>query len=118
MDASTLSASSLAKSDAARQHDEPVDFLHPDPKFDQVLRYAQEPKSRIWLLYHAAYLEAFARTAPFRRISDAALQRICLILGQEVPRPFKNPEERRTFFHHADIPMLRLILSGGEMPGN
>ncbi|HJN07586.1 MAG TPA: hypothetical protein QF564_02770 [Pirellulaceae bacterium] len=102
MDASTLTGVSRSLPNIATQHEDPVDFLQPNPKFEYVLRHAQETKSRIWLFYHAAYLEAFARTAPFRRISADVRERICLILDEDVPRPFKNPEERSTFFHHAD----------------
>jgi hypothetical protein len=37
-------------------------------------------------------VEAFGRTAPFRRISDAAVTRVSTILGEDRPSPFKNPE--------------------------
>ena len=79
MDASALTAVSPSQPNVRPQQEDPLDFLWPNPKFEKVLRYAQEAKSRIWLFYHAAYLEAFGRSAPFRRISDDALRRICVI---------------------------------------
>ena len=103
METSTLTSVSRTRPGAdADQNAESIEFLQPDQEFERVLRYAKGTASRIWLFYHAAHLEAFGRTAPYRGISDEALERVCVILGEDVPNPFRNPEDRRTFTHHAD----------------
>jgi hypothetical protein len=66
MDASTLTGISRTQPNVAPDYADSLDFLRPNPKFEQVLRSARETKSRIWLFFQAAHLEAFARTAPFR----------------------------------------------------
>ncbi len=82
--------------------EEAIYFLQPNPKFDAVLRSTKESSSRFWLFYHASYVEAFGKSAPYGQLSDKVIKRISTILGEEIPSDFKNPESRRTFFNHAN----------------
>lgn len=77
-------------------------FLRANAKFDGLLNYGRTVESRIWLFYHASYLDAFARTPPYRRLSPEMLGRICFLLDVDLPADFKNPEDRRTFTFHAE----------------
>ena len=79
-----------------------LDFLQPNPKFEELIRYSKNPSTRFWLFYHASYLEAFGRTAPFGRLPEHVVERIALVLDESIPEPFKNPGDRRTFTKHAD----------------
>jgi hypothetical protein len=81
---------------------EDLEFLQPNPKFEEPIRYSKDPSSRFWLFYHACHLEAFGRTAPFGRLPEPVVDRIALVLDESVPESFKNPGDRRTFSKHAD----------------
>ena len=72
-----------------------LDFLQPNPKFEELIRYSKEPSTRFWLFYHASYLETFGRTAPFRRLPEHIVERIALVLDESIPETFKNPGERQ-----------------------
>ena len=95
-----LSAAGIERSDPTLKHT-PL-FRRLDRQRRLTDSHAQGTSSRIWLFYHASYLEAFGRAAPFRRVSEKAIERIVFILDEEIPEPFKNPEDRSSFFHHAD----------------
>src|SRR5262249_28348791 len=84
--------------------EELVRCLPAEPQLDAVLRGAQGTVSRIALVYHAAYLEACGRSAPYGPIPLEIREQIAALLDEKVPYPFVYPEERRTFFKHPDKP--------------
>ena len=79
-----------------------LEFLQPNPKSEQLIRYSQDASSRFWVFYQACHLEAFGHTAPFGRLLAHVVERIARLLDESVPEAFKNPGDRRTFSKHAD----------------
>lgn len=82
--------------------DELKDYFHPDPKFDDVVRYAKGPVNRIALFYHAAYLENLGQAPPYAPLPEGLAGHIAEVLGETAPSPFPYPDARATFFHHAE----------------
>lgn len=74
----------------------------PDPRIQEVLKYAKGSVNRIALFYHAAYLEAFGQTPPYAPIPGALVGHIAEILGEITPATLPYPDARATFFHHAE----------------
>lgn len=70
-------------------------------RYASLLR-AHSDAARIALYYHAAYLEAFGRPAPYGPIPPCVTVHISGILGLEAPTPLPYPDVRATFFQHAE----------------
>jgi TnpA family transposase len=71
------------------------------PRYETFLKESHDPVHRVALFFHAAYLEAFFRTPPFRQIPDYLARHIAQILEDQVPFPLPYPENIRTFDYHA-----------------
>jgi hypothetical protein len=62
-------------------------IFRPDERFAS-LAQAHTPVHRIALYYHAAYLEAFGRAAPYAPIPPRIIAHLAGVLGLPVPEPF------------------------------
>jgi TnpA family transposase len=72
------------------------------PRYESFLKESHNPVHRVALFYHAAYLETFFRTPPFRPIPDYLVRHIAQILEDQVPLPLPYPDSLRTFDYHAE----------------
>lgn len=67
-----------------------------------ILQGAHGLTNRIWLLWHATYLDAFGQHPPYGPIPGPIVQRLARALGETLPAESRSPDRRQTFFTHAE----------------
>lgn len=88
--------------DSKRLSSEEIAYLfRPNERFT-FLAQAHTPVHRIALYYHAAYLEAFGRAAPYAPIPPRIIAHVAGVLGLPVPEPFVYPDLQITFIKHTE----------------
>ena len=78
-----------------------ANIFRPNERFIR-LAQAHTPVHRIALYYHAAYLEACGRGAPYAPIPPPVIAHVAGVLDLPVPEPFVYPDLQITFIKHAE----------------
>lgn len=82
--------------------EELVQLFKLHPKFEPALQTAYTAVQKIALLYHAVYLDLFAKVPLYNKpIPPALVTHLANLLGEKVPDQFRYPETSSTFFLHA-----------------
>jgi len=94
-----------------RNEQSPLDGLGPErladifkmrEHYEPLLRNARGIENRIWILWHATYLEAFGQQVPHRAIPAQIVVMLAKALAEPPPAKSLVPQRKMTFSFHAD----------------
>jgi len=84
-------------------------------RYEPILKGAHSLENRIWLLWHATYLETFGQQVPYGAIPVHVVAALAEALGEPTPTEPIVPRWRMTFSAHAE--KVRAVLGYRKLSG-